>query len=122
MVSAGTLKAAIIGLLVVVGLAVLNAFSEAKFETWGLVAIAVVVLMGSVAFSVIFRFGNYQRSQANSARVEPISHSTLRRTLSNSRHLRLNRRLTTRYSELLWASRRGSNARVPRAGSLSLRR
>jgi hypothetical protein len=46
----GTLTAAIIGLLVVVGLAALNAFSEAKFETWGLVAIAVVVLMGSVAF------------------------------------------------------------------------
>lgn len=47
---AGTLTGAIVGLLVVVGLAVLNAFTEAKLETWGLVAIAVVVLMGSVAF------------------------------------------------------------------------
>lgn len=47
---AGTLAAAIIGLLVVVGLAVLNAFTQAKFETWGIVAIAVVVLIGSVAF------------------------------------------------------------------------
>jgi hypothetical protein len=47
---AGTLTGAIIGLLVVVGLAVLNAFTQAKIETWGIVAVAIIVLLGTVAF------------------------------------------------------------------------
>ena len=47
---AGTLTAAIIGLLVVLVLAAMNAFTQAKIETWGIVAIAAIVLLGSVAF------------------------------------------------------------------------
>lgn len=47
---AGTLTAAIIGLLVVVGLAALNAFADAKIATWAIVAVAAIVLLGSVAF------------------------------------------------------------------------
>ncbi len=47
---AGTLTAAIIGLVTVVGLAALNAFTEAKIATWAIVAIAAIVLLGSVAF------------------------------------------------------------------------
>lgn len=47
---AGTLTASIIGLLAVVGLAALNAFTDAKIETWGIVAVAVIVLLGAIAF------------------------------------------------------------------------
>jgi len=47
---AGTLTGAIIGLVVVIGLASLNAFAQAKIETWAIVAIAAIVLLGSVAF------------------------------------------------------------------------
>jgi hypothetical protein len=47
---AGTLTGAIIGLVTVVGLAALNAFTEAKIATWAIVAIAAIVLLGSVAF------------------------------------------------------------------------
>jgi Zn-dependent protease with chaperone function len=68
---AGTLSAGIIGLLVVLGLAALSAFTTFKIETWGLVAIAAIVLMGVVAFGflslwelprIVARFQNTQFS------------------------------------------------------------
>ena len=47
---AGTLTAALIGMVVLLGLAALNAFTAFKIETWGLVAIAAIILIGSIAF------------------------------------------------------------------------
>ena len=50
---AGTLTAAAIGSAVILGLAMLSAFTTFKIETWGLVAIAVIVLIGTVAFGFL---------------------------------------------------------------------
>jgi hypothetical protein len=50
---AGTLTAAAIGSGVIVGLAVLSAFTTFKIDTWGLVAIAVVILIGTIAFGFL---------------------------------------------------------------------
>ena len=47
---AGTLTVAIGGLLLEFGLAVINAITPAKIDTWVFVAVAVVVLLGSIAF------------------------------------------------------------------------
>jgi hypothetical protein len=49
---AGTLTAAVVGAVVVLGLAILSAFTTFKIETWGLVAIAVVTVE-AIASSVI---------------------------------------------------------------------
>ncbi len=50
---AGTLTAAAIGSAVILGLAILSAFTTFKIETWGLVAIAVIILIGTVAFGFL---------------------------------------------------------------------
>jgi hypothetical protein len=50
---AGTLTAALVGAGVVLGLAVLSAFTPFKIETWGLVAIALVTMIGTVAFGFL---------------------------------------------------------------------
>jgi hypothetical protein len=44
------LTAALVGMVVLLGLAALNAFTTFKIETWGLVAIAAIILIGSIAF------------------------------------------------------------------------
>jgi hypothetical protein len=46
----GTLTASLSGLVVVVILAAFKIFGQANIETWGIVAIAVIILLGSVAF------------------------------------------------------------------------
>jgi hypothetical protein len=50
---AGTLTAALVGSAVILGLAILSAFTPFKIETWGLVAIAVIILIGTVAFGFL---------------------------------------------------------------------
>ena len=50
---AGTLTAALVGAGVILGLAILNAFTTFRVETWGLVAIAAIVLIGAVAFGFL---------------------------------------------------------------------
>jgi lysylphosphatidylglycerol synthetase-like protein (DUF2156 family) len=50
---AGTLTAALIGAAVILGLALLSAFTTFKIDTWGLVAIAVIILIGTVAFGFL---------------------------------------------------------------------
>jgi hypothetical protein len=42
---AGTLTAAIAGLITILGLAVLNTFTQAKIETWGIVRIAAFIFL-----------------------------------------------------------------------------
>ena len=50
---AGTLTAAIMGLVLVIGLATLSAFTTFKIETWGLVSMAGMILIGAVAFGFL---------------------------------------------------------------------
>jgi hypothetical protein len=50
---AGTLTAAVLGIALILGLAALSAFSTFKIETWGLVAISAMVVVGSVAFGYL---------------------------------------------------------------------
>jgi hypothetical protein len=50
---AGTLTAALVGSAVIMGLAILNAFTTFKIETWGLVAIAAIIMIGAVAFGFL---------------------------------------------------------------------
>jgi ABC-type antimicrobial peptide transport system permease subunit len=50
---AGTLTAAAIGAAVILGLAVLSAFTPFKIDTWGLVAMAAITLIGTVAFGYL---------------------------------------------------------------------
>jgi hypothetical protein len=50
---AGTLTAAILGLVLILGLATLSAFTNFKIETWGLVSIAGMILIGTVAFGFL---------------------------------------------------------------------
>jgi len=50
---AGTLTAGLVGMGVLVGLAILNAFTTFKIETWGLVSIALIVLIGAIAFGFL---------------------------------------------------------------------
>jgi hypothetical protein len=50
---AGTLTAAVLGIILILSLAVLNAFTTFKIETWGLVAISGMVFAGSVAFGYL---------------------------------------------------------------------
>jgi hypothetical protein len=50
---AGTLTAALVGTAVILGLAILSAFTNFKIETWGLVAIATIILIGAVAFGFL---------------------------------------------------------------------
>jgi hypothetical protein len=50
---AGTLTAAIVGAVVILGLAIISASTPFKIETWGLVAIAVVIMIGAVAFGYL---------------------------------------------------------------------
>jgi hypothetical protein len=50
---AGTLTAAVIGAAVILGLAILGAFAGLKIDTWGLVAIAAIILIGTVAFGYL---------------------------------------------------------------------
>ena len=50
---AGTLTAALVGAGVILGLAILSAFTPFKIETWGLVAITVVIMIGAVAFGFL---------------------------------------------------------------------
>jgi hypothetical protein len=47
---AGTLTAAIAGLITILGLAALNTFTQTKIETWGIVAVAALVCVATVAF------------------------------------------------------------------------
>src|SRR5262245_52846174 len=46
----GTLAAGLSGMALILCLAVLDAFTEFEISTWGLVAIALIVLAGGVAF------------------------------------------------------------------------
>jgi hypothetical protein len=51
---AGTLTAALIGAAVILGLALLSAFTNNfKIDAWGLVAIAAITLIGTVAFGFL---------------------------------------------------------------------
>jgi hypothetical protein len=50
---AGTLTAAIIGLVLILGLAALSAFTPFRIETWGLVSMAGMILIGTVAFGFL---------------------------------------------------------------------
>jgi hypothetical protein len=50
---AGTLTVAIIGLVLILGLATLSAFTRFKIETWGLVSMAGMILIGAVAFGYL---------------------------------------------------------------------
>jgi Kef-type K+ transport system membrane component KefB len=47
---AGTLTAAIAGLITILGLAALNTFTQTKIETWGIVVIATLICVATVAF------------------------------------------------------------------------
>lgn len=45
----GVLVRAVLGLLTILGLAALNSYADAKIETWAIVAVGVLVLIGEVA-------------------------------------------------------------------------
>jgi hypothetical protein len=50
---AGTLTAAIVGMSLIFGLAVLNALTSYKIDAWVLIVMAVCILVGAVAFGYL---------------------------------------------------------------------
>jgi len=50
---AGTLTAAIVGMVLIFGLAVLSGVTTFKIDTWAIVVMALVILVGSVAFGYL---------------------------------------------------------------------
>lgn len=50
---AGTLGGAIVGMVLVLALAALSAFTSFKMDTWGLLGILLIVLLGTIAFGFL---------------------------------------------------------------------
>src|SRR5262245_32614061 len=49
----GTLAATVVGMLLLLALAALQAFTPFKLETWGYFGIAVLILLGSIAYGYL---------------------------------------------------------------------